>query len=251
LRELVDRIRTILPTVHPVTIFFCEEVQLVLEHEFGRGSLTLQPLPSKWSSNFDHDRMNTLFLSEEFYEMLEGDKVLFFQPDCWLCPDAERHLIPFLRYDYVGAPWVRTSTPECELLVGNGGFSLRDRSVALRTLRDVRTPLIVKRNGNINEDLLWCRIFTELHGHVPTPEAAAHFSVENYDPGVTHLVGAHDCYFAPTLRLEAVCSGITRKMAAVRITKGNFTWALPWIALTQSLNQTELHRCPLLPAPPI
>jgi len=234
LRELVDRFRATLPHVHPVVVLFCAAAQPVLEHEFGRGSPVLQPLPSTWSSDFDRSRLSKLLLSVEFWEMVEGDKVLIFQPDGWLCPDAERHLIQFLPYDYVGAPWARSSPPVCELLVGNGGFSLRDRRAALRVLRDARTPLILKQNFNVNEDLMWCRIFAELRGHVPSPDAAAHFSVENYDPGVTYLVGAHDCSFVPTLRLEAACPGITHKMAAVRLTKPNFIWAIPWIALAGS-----------------
>ena len=147
-----------------------------------------------------------------------------------LCPQAEQLLVPFLKYDYVGAPWARGYSRGCELGVGNGGFSLRDRAAALRALRNPRTPGLVAdvraRLGHA-EDMVWCNIFVALNGRVPPPAEAARFSVENDDFGSRHPVGAHDCVHKPIiLRLEAHCPGITAKMSEVQMQKRPVFWAV-------------------------
>ena len=73
---------------------------------------------------------NRLLLTPAFWELFPEDRLLVMQEDSCL---FDGDLAPFLKYDYVGAPWVHTE--ENAHGVGNGGFSLRSRHAMLRVLR--------------------------------------------------------------------------------------------------------------------
>jgi len=228
LRSVADSIVQKLPLVRPGAILHCRAVGDLLRDAFRGSGFKLQPLPVHWDTGFNWVRMNALLLSEDLWSNLLGDKILFFQPDVYLCPSAQERLMPMLSYDYVGAPWSRGYDRGCPLGVGNGGFSLRSRNHSLRVLRNPRTPSLIKeyraRNGP-NEDLIWCHLFTALGANVPRPEVAASFSVENDDFGVLTPMGAHDCAYQTTIvKLEAGCPGITAFMTAVQRHKRPWTW---------------------------
>ena len=73
---------------------------------------------------------NRLLLTPAFWELFPEDRLLVMQEDSCL---FDGDLAPFLKYDYVGAPWVHKD--ENAHAVGNGGFSLRSRHAMLRVLR--------------------------------------------------------------------------------------------------------------------
>eukprot|EP00667_Euglena_gracilis_P018358 EG_transcript_19485 len=186
-------------------------------------------MPGKWYSHFTWDRLSAFMLSLDFWRLLEGDKVLLFQPDVWICPGAAARLSPFLQYDYVGAPWAR-SFHACPSRVGNGGLSLRDRRKALQVLEDPGTPAIIKKlrrwHGGA-EDVIWCNLLALHRARVPSLEEAANFSVEMDDYGATAPVGVHDCTRKALLyRLEAGCPGVSARMTAIRHHKGRPKWAV-------------------------
>ncbi|KAI9018356.1 hypothetical protein DFJ74DRAFT_218333 [Hyaloraphidium curvatum] len=82
----------------------------------------------------DVNGYNDLLLSQEFWESLEGEKILIFQEDSIVFrPGVHR----FMSYDFVGSPWPRdvNDTPGA---VGNGGISLRTRSKMLDALKRIR-----------------------------------------------------------------------------------------------------------------
>jgi len=89
----------------------------------------------------------------------------------------------FLKYDYIGAPWLTEATQRPENRVGNGGFSLRSKK-----LLDVCN----KHYGGTwdNEDWQICvmkRSMFESHGVVFAPlEVATWFSIESHIPEFDH-----------------------------------------------------------------
>eukprot|EP00667_Euglena_gracilis_P009150 EG_transcript_9286 len=230
LGEVVELLRQRLPQVTVGAIFFCQRIKHVLLPQFSGNRSLLRPLPGTWYTDFDWVRMNAFLLSLDFWRLLEGDKVLIFQPDVWICPGAAARLTPFLRYDYVGAPWGRGFDRGCPLNVGNGGFSLRDRRKALQVLEDPRTPALVerfRRQYGPNEDRIWCNVLAAVGAAVPPPAVAAAFSVENDDFGVTTPVAAHDCvHRSIVLRLEAGCEGVAARMTAIQRHKRAVLWAV-------------------------
>jgi hypothetical protein len=75
---------------------------------------------------------NALLLSKTFYTRFAAyEHVLIHQLDAFVFADALDRFCA-LRYDYIGAPW--SHDPSARRIVGNGGFSLRRVSTALRVL---------------------------------------------------------------------------------------------------------------------
>ena len=79
---------------------------------------------------------SSLLCSHWFWSRVAAEVVLIFQEDALLCgPSLER----FLRFAYVGAPWQPSEAwvrgkPWLEGIGGNGGLSLRRRSLSLACL---------------------------------------------------------------------------------------------------------------------
>jgi len=73
---------------------------------------------------------NKFLTSLSFWNMLHGEKILIYQEDSIL---FQSNIDMFLKYDYIGAPFPKyqNDTPNC---VGNGGFSLRSKSVMIKIL---------------------------------------------------------------------------------------------------------------------
>ena len=75
---------------------------------------------------------NALLLAKPFYERFAAhDYILVHQLDAFVFAD-ELERFCALGYDYIGAPW--SHDPARGRIVGNGGFSLRKVSTALRVL---------------------------------------------------------------------------------------------------------------------
>ncbi len=70
---------------------------------------------------------NTLLLTTKFWNNFKGEKLLIYQEDSFL---FHNNIKPFLKYDYIGAPWKLNRNLNIDHIkygVGNGGFSLRTR----------------------------------------------------------------------------------------------------------------------------
>jgi len=73
---------------------------------------------------------NCAVLETEYWDMFEEDYLLIFQFDTALCSRPQRSVIEFVgKYDYIGSPWAHNPFYQgVNLRVGNGGFSLRNRT---------------------------------------------------------------------------------------------------------------------------
>ena len=104
------------------------------------------------------------------------ERYLTFQADGLLCgPTTSQQLRAYYDYDYVGAPWRGEAG-------GNGGFSLRSRSVMQRIIdrfpyRD-RRATAQENFPALSEDVYFSSHVAEVGGRLPPLEVAATFSVE-------------------------------------------------------------------------
>jgi hypothetical protein len=69
--------------------------------------------------------------TKDFWNLLNGDKIFIYQEDSLILNDFNKK---FLEYDFIGAPFLKNTddTPNC---VGNGGLSIRTKSVALEIIK--------------------------------------------------------------------------------------------------------------------
>jgi hypothetical protein len=75
--------------------------------------------------DFTKIEYNQYIKSNKFWSLVEGEKILTFQLDTLLLRFG---VDEFLGYDFIGAPW---SKPKENKFIGNGGLSLRTKSVML------------------------------------------------------------------------------------------------------------------------
>lgn len=130
-------------------------------------------------------------LSGNLIEHINKQFVLVIQHDGFVLNTANWNH-DFLKYDFIGAPWLVEATQRPECRVGNGGFSLRSKKL-----------LDVCKNhyGGTwdNEDWQICvmkRPFFETHGITFAPlELATWFSIEShipeYDSDIKKRFGFH------------------------------------------------------------
>lgn len=138
--------------------------------------------------NITISEYNKLLMSKEFYQTVGGEKMLIFQCDSFI---RRRNIEEFLQYDYIGAPWAPNSFCEGylklsvrvdkdvqvhDVIVGNGGLSLRTPSVMLEILDIVE---IEDWKDKVNEDIFFA-IGTYCLDHCKRcpPKIASTFSVE-------------------------------------------------------------------------
>lgn len=112
-----------------------------------------------------HD-YNRLLGSVYFWELIPFDKVLIFQADSGLLRNG---IEEFLEYDYVGAPF------QFQDHGGNGGLSLRTKSVMLEVIKQF--PYDVSVHGN--EDVYFSNHVEKVGGKLAPREVCEKFSVES------------------------------------------------------------------------
>ena len=133
------------------------------------GKIILTQLDSIYGRN----RTTELLTSPNFWNQVQGEKVLLFQIDSMMCSNSRHTIDEFLQYDYVGAPWDPSwFSFGNEQLVGNGGFSLRTRSKILALLE--KKPY----NGSQPEDVWFSKNLRLVDGKIPPVDIAKKFAVE-------------------------------------------------------------------------
>ena len=132
-----------------------------------------------------------LLSTEQFWNMLHGDKILIYQEDSIM---FKTNIAEFLEWDYIGAPWP-AGQDDAPILVGNGGFSLRTRKVMLDVI--ATTPINkmsptsstirymnATQSTTIPEDVYFTNIIQQYKlGRVAPVNIATQFSTESvYSP---------------------------------------------------------------------
>jgi hypothetical protein len=84
-------------------------------------------------NNLNQTTYSLLLASLQFWDLLHGNKILIYQEDSII---FKYNINDFLNWDYIGAPWFPTNNDTIKL-VGNGGFSLRDKNVMIKTIRSM------------------------------------------------------------------------------------------------------------------
>jgi len=84
--------------------------------------------------NLTPSEYSKLLLTKEFWEKFSGEKLLVYQEDSML---FHNKIEPFLKFDYVGAPWP-VNQDDNSYGVGNGGFSLRSKSKILKCIEKIK-----------------------------------------------------------------------------------------------------------------
>lgn len=133
------------------------------------------------------------FLIKSVAPWVETSHCLIIQHDGYVL-DGQEWNDEFLKYDYIGAPWLY---PDPERNVGNGGFSLRSKKLCDVLASDDSIEVIEPEDEIIGR--LYRRYLEEKHGILFAPEDIAHqFSYELHEPyGKTF--GFHG-YFHPPFR---------------------------------------------------
>lgn len=134
---------------------------------------------------------NNLLLSKHFWNEIPSEKILIYQSDADICHgDIDRFLI----YDYIGAPWPAHQNDNI-MNVGNGGFSLRTKSVMIHALENHPIDNFEPNSSTINymnalkssgkpldnppEDVYFAKTMLDNNlGKVASPEVAKSFSNE-------------------------------------------------------------------------
>ncbi|MEO5581733.1 MAG: DUF5672 family protein [Saprospiraceae bacterium] len=113
---------------------------------------------------------NQLIASIHFWNSLPAH-VLIFQTDSFMLRSG---ITPFMKYDYVGAPWSKLNIDifSIPLNIGNGGFSLRKRNKMIQILGKI------PYNSDLAEDVYFANAFYELGGVLPAFDKHKKFSVE-------------------------------------------------------------------------
>jgi hypothetical protein len=129
------------------------------------------------TDNLTKREYNNMMMTTDFWNKVNGKKILSFQNDSILLKGG---IDQFLKYDYIGAPWVKSKEG---YFVGNGGLSLRnkDKMIEICTLNDDKSNIP-------QEDIFFVK---NLKGEgVADIETAYNFSME--DIFSEHAMGLHN-----------------------------------------------------------
>ena len=168
-----------------------EFVETLLETELAdfRPRIELKNLGVK---NLPNSRAySQILLQKKFVEEIPTETFLVFQTDSMINPTFKDLIKNFLQYDYVGAPWK-------DHIVGNGGFSLRKRSMMLKILKTF--PLVKLQN---HEDVVFAYGSSTVKPFKPTFEEAKEFSVEHIYS--TRFFGVHKVWYYQPDKVKEYC----------------------------------------------
>ena len=111
----------------------------------GRGTIHVVKLDIE---NLMPSEYSQLLMTQSFWRMLVGEKILVYQEDTVL---FHGRIARFLEYDYIGAPWPSNQDDNSHG-VGNGGFSLRSKSKLIECIENV--PVSELRLGSCTIDYM-------------------------------------------------------------------------------------------------
>jgi hypothetical protein len=151
-------------------VIFCgnnnkEFIEDLFENELQQFKNRLDKLIKMDANNLSINDYNNMCKSVYFYKCKDTEIMLILQTDTMILKENKEQLESFLKYDYVGAPWI------IDFQVGNGGLSLRNKNKMIEICEKVNP------NSAFNEDLYFSyQKIVQLEK--PTFEEAQKFSVE-------------------------------------------------------------------------
>lgn len=128
--------------------------------------------------NFTIPEYSDYMMKKELYNIVPTETFLIFQLDTLISNKYKDFIYDFIKYDYVGAPWVSDNK------VGNGGLSLRKKSAILNVI-----DKYVAKQRSEYEDVYYSNHIT----NKPTFEEAKLFSVETVFSEKSF--GIHKCWY--------------------------------------------------------
>jgi hypothetical protein len=141
---------------------------------------------------------SALMMNYNFIESIPTETFLVFQTDSMINPKYKDLLYTYLKYDYVGAPWMHGG-------VGNGGFSLRKKS---KMLQCISIPVTHKF-----EDAWYSNDIHKLYK--PPSELAALFSIETVYTRV--FFGVHCAWKYHESKLNEMCTNCPGLSELIRL----------------------------------
>ena len=136
--------------------------------------------------NLQPSEYSQLLMKQGFWGAFAGEKILLYQEDTML---FHGRIDPFLRYDYIGAPWPANQDDNAHG-VGNGGFSLRSKSKMISCIDTVDVARLklgastidyIKNTGStfVPEDVFFSKSMIDYKmGKVARRHIATEFSQE-------------------------------------------------------------------------
>lgn len=205
LRGVLANMSCMLPNAALTVIHSKENAELVedIVKKDGPNEVRLLPI---FDANISRTAYSDFLLSIDFWKMLRAPKTLIFQTDSGM---RFNNILRFMEYDYVGAPW---SGPVCEnqnIRVGNGGFSLRNKSL----MEDIilKNPYKPPQNIFVPEDVYFGSHMGNYHdANVPSIYEASMFSLEyirHPNPMAFHQawrLDGHDPDYIATIMTENI-----------------------------------------------
>jgi hypothetical protein len=138
---------------------------------------------------------SNFMLDTTIYEIIPTEVFLIFQLDALISTKYKDLIYDFIKYDYVGAPWGLHKS------VGNGGLSLRRKSVVLDVIKNHDSYFYDNNNKRVrhNEDGFFSTFIT----NKPSYEEAKLFSVETAFSDKSF--GIHRCFsYLPPDEVEKI-----------------------------------------------
>lgn len=172
-----------LPSSWPIQIFHGKS-----NFQFLKNSSALNPLISSgriFLTEFEREindnfieNTNKLLTNISFWKQVQGNRVLFFQIDSIMCSNSPHRITDYLHYDYIGAPWdIESCCGLRNVPVGNGGFSLRNRTKIIQLLQIIQWN---EEKNSLPEDVWYAmNLRRYLNASIAPVEIAKTFSVES------------------------------------------------------------------------
>jgi hypothetical protein len=120
---------------------------------------------------FVREKYNYYMKSYDFYSNFTSKRMLTFMSDTGI---RKNDILRYLKYDYIGAPWIHNPTGDPRVYVGNGALSLRNTSMCQMISKEItNTP------PDLNEDVFIAKYIVDIPNVcLPSFDKAVSFSTE-------------------------------------------------------------------------
>jgi hypothetical protein len=177
-------------------IFTSEKAKTFYESFFRSENIVkIKTLEALENERFHIDHYNNILKGTDFWESLtDYDKCVIIQDDGVILRSG---IIHFLKYDYIGAPWIDGPGNEelkciCPGLIGNGGLSMRSVEKMIEIVRGFdrdKNDLFFNNIISIPEDAFFASKLSTMQSIIPDVRTASFFSSEEImNP---HSIGFH------------------------------------------------------------